>query len=96
MPFPENLGTVACSCVVSGARPVLFVSHCGGDWQMYCHWRNHDFDSPGIVQELQVVHVALLVRRDPGLEAMADLPTDMAAERTQVGGSWEIYEDKDD
>lgn len=75
---------------------MLFVSHAGGDWQMYCHWQNHDFDSPNISNELQLVHVEHLVHQDPTLEAVADLPVDMGAERVLVGGPWERYEDKDD
>ncbi len=62
---------------------------------MYCHWKSHDFGSPGIPQELKVVHVAHLAALDPTLEAVADLPVDMGAERTHVGGPWERYEDKD-
>lgn len=96
MSFPINLGTIACQCVISGAKPVLFVSHAGGDWQMYCHWKNHDFSSPNIAQELKTVHVAHLVNLDSTLNAVADLPVDMGAERMQIGGAWERYEDKDD
>lgn len=96
MPFPEDLGTIACQCVISGAKPVLFVSHAGGDWQMYCHWRNHDFASNNIARELKVVHVAHLVAQDPSLDDVSDLPVDMGAERAHVGGVWERFEDRDD
>lgn len=96
MSFPINLGTIACQSVISGTKPVLFVSHAGGDWQMYCHWKNHDFSSSNITQELKTVHVAHLVNLDSTLNAVADLPVDMGAERTQIGGPWERYEDRDD
>ena len=96
MQFPEALGTITCQCVISGVKPVLFVSHASGDWQMYCHWQNHNFESPEITSQLKVVRVAHLVAHDPSLEAVADLPVDMGAERPHVGGPWQRYEDKDD
>lgn len=96
MPYPKQLGTIACPCVVSGAKPVLFVSRAGGDWQMYCHWKNHDFTCADTLEQLQLVGVAHLLAMDPTLEELADLPVDMGAERTHVGGAWERYEDKDD
>ncbi len=97
MSFPENLGVIACKCVIFGEKPVLFVSHAGGDWQLYCHWRNHDFkDAEAMKHELSVVHAAHLTAQDPSLNALAGLPVDRAAERERVGGAWRCYEDKDD
>jgi hypothetical protein len=95
--FPEGLGVIACRCVVEARLPVLFVSHAGGDWQFYCHWKNHDFMSSEVRSKvLALVHVEHLVAQDPTLEAVADLPTDTGAERSAVGAAWERYEDKDD
>lgn len=97
MAFPDKLGTIACTCVVRQRKPVLFVSHAGGDWQMYCHWTNHDFaDEQVLRNELMPVHIAHLVALDPTLDEVADLPPDMGAERERVGGPWQRYEDKDD
>lgn len=97
MPFPEQLGVITCRCVLRDGKPVLWVSRAGGDWQMYCHWEHHDFESPdALAKELTLVHVAHLVAMDSTLEAVADLPVDMAAERRVVGGEWVRYEDKDD
>jgi hypothetical protein len=97
MTFPENLGTIACACVVTERKPVLFVSHAGGDWKMYCHWKNHDFADPQVLRnELVPIHIAHLVALDPTLEDVADLPVDMGAEREHVGGAWQRYEDKDE
>lgn len=97
MPYPEQLGVITCRCVLGDSKPVLWVSRAGGDWQMYCHWSNHDFDSPEtLTRELALVHVAHLVAMDSTLEDVVDLPVDMAAERQFVGGEWERYEDRDD
>lgn len=79
------------------SKPVLFVSHAGGDWQMYCHYKNHDFESPEAMEkDLVVVHIAHLLARDPTLDAVADLPVDMGAEREAVGSEWARFADSDD
>lgn len=97
MSFEANVGTIACRCVVEEGKPILFVSHAGGDWQMYCHDSNHDFDDEEALKEvMRVVHIAHLVARDPTLNQISDLPEDMGAERTEVGGRWTRFEDKDD
>ena len=97
MQFADNLGVIACRCVVEQGKPVLFVSHAGGDWQMYCHDSNHDFnDDEHLRNEMRVVHVGHLLAHDPSLNRIADLPVDMGAERTEVGGEWHRFADKDD
>lgn len=97
MPFPEALGVICCRCVLHQGKPVLVASHAGGDWQMYCAWEAHDFqDDEAMRRELLLVHVEHLVAADPSLLEIADLPTDMAAERAAVGAAWTRYEDRDD
>lgn len=96
MTFPNNSGSITCKCVLSEEKPVLFVSHAGGDWQMYCDWRNHDFSDPVVLKnDLALVHIAHLLARDPTLAELSDLPADMAAERKFIGDPWERYEDAD-
>lgn len=97
MPFPDNLGVITCQCVLSKYEPVRFVSHAGGDWQMYCSDANHDFtDEAAMQRELTLVHVAHLLARDATLQEIADLPVDMGAERTHPGGPWTYFPDADD
>ena len=97
MPFPDHLGTITCHCVLRDSAPVLAVSHAGGDWQMYCSFEAHDFDSEAaMAKELTVVHIAHLTRMDPTLEQIADLDVDTGAERTCVGGAWTRFADRDD
>jgi hypothetical protein len=97
MPFPDNLGVITCRCVLEAGKPVLFVSHAGGDWQMYCHDSNHDFqDEAAMKNELVVVHVAHLLAQDATLNDVADLAVDMGAERSHPGGPWTRFEDADD
>ncbi|MBK7352463.1 MAG: hypothetical protein IPI97_09410 [Nitrosomonas sp.] len=97
MSFPDNLSVITCRCVLEAKKPVLFVSHSGGDWQMYCDDANHDFeDEEAIKSELIVVHVAHLVAQDATLNDIADLPVDMGAERSQISGSWIRFENTDE
>ena len=64
---------------------------------MYCHDTNHDFeDEAAMKRELVVVHVAHLLAQDATLNDIADLPVDMGAERSQVGGAWTRFENADD
>jgi hypothetical protein len=79
------------------SKPILFVSHAGTDWQMYCDDKNHDFDDVlAMKRDLILVHVTHLLAIDPSLNAIADLPTDMAAEREAVGSSWMRFSNSDD
>jgi hypothetical protein len=97
MQFPENLGAIACRCVIEQGATVGFVSHAGGDWQFYCSDRNHDFSDPqALKNELRLVHVAHLVASDASLNEVADLPIDMGAERARAGAPWTRFVDKDD
>jgi hypothetical protein len=95
--FSEDLGVITCRCVLEAGEPVRFVSHAGGDWQMYCHDSRHDFaDAAAMKRDLVVVHVAHLVARDATLNDVADLPVDTGAERSCAGGAWTRFEDRDD
>jgi hypothetical protein len=97
MTYPENLGVISCNCVTLHKKPVLYVSHAGEEWQMYCHWKNHDFsDSAVLKNELHLIHVTHLVSRDPSLNDVSDLPVDMGADRDSISSPWVRFEDGDD
>src|SRR5687768_6140380 len=97
MPFKTDVGTIVCRCVLEEGEPILFVSHAGGDWQMYCHDSNHSFnDEEALKEDMRVVHISHLLDRDPTLNQISDLPEYMGAERAEVGGEWTRFEDKDD
>lgn len=56
---------------------MLFVSHAGGDWQMYCHDGNHDIKNEQLFETTRELWMLLiLIERDRPLHAMADLPVD--------------------
>jgi hypothetical protein len=97
MNFREDTGVLTCRCVMENRKPVLFVSHAGGDWQMYCHDQNHDFNDPAAMKrELVVVHAGHLLSHDPTLNGIADLPADTGAERSAVGADWVRFANADD
>lgn len=82
--------------MIDNKKPVLFVSHAGGDWQFYCSDINHDFsDDETIGSEVSLVHVFHLLDKDPTLFEIEGLPVDMGATRLFVGGKWEFFVDKD-
>jgi hypothetical protein len=97
MAFSDSLGVIICRCVLETTEPVLFVSHAGGDWQMYCRDTNHNFeDELAMKSELVVAHIAHLVAQDPTLNEISDLAVDMGAERSHVGGAWTGFKDSDE
>lgn len=75
-----------CEHVFTSARPVLLVSHAGGDWQLLCggdHPEDPDDDS-----WVHLVCLDHLLERDSTLRAVLDLPIDWIAERVSVGAGW--------
>jgi hypothetical protein len=71
-----------CSHVFDATRPVLLISHQGGDWQFLCG-ESHDAD-----EVPRVVGLNHLIERDATLRDVLDLPSDWDAERTTVSASW--------
>ena len=97
MSFREDLGVITCRCAVEQSKPILFVSHAGADWQMYCSDKNHNFDDAlSMKSDLILVHVSHLLASAPSLNAISDLPVDMAAEREALGSSWTRFSNSDD
>jgi hypothetical protein len=72
-----------CGHVFDGSRPVLLVSHEGGDWQFLCGADHEPGDRP------RVVGINHLLDRDPSLQELLDLPPDWEAERQALGTPWQ-------
>ena len=85
MVFDENprLGVLTTSAVLEGS-PILMVSHDedDGGWQFLCGSSNDPEDG-------RIVHLEEIVRRDPTVTAVADLPLGWIAFRSAVGGEWQ-------
>ena len=96
MGFPPGLSIRTCRCVVERGSAVLCVTHANGEWQTYCHWDKHAFGDERVErEELIVASAEQLVALDPTLEAVADLPVDMGAERSERGFPWSRFDDSD-
>ena len=83
---PPELPAFICTCVFQHTRPVLLVSHEGGDWQFLCGEPHEDVEA-----SLRVVGLNHVIEHDPTLIAMLELPNDMAAERDTVVSPWRVF-----
>ena len=70
-----------CEHVFKNERPVLLVSHEGGDWQFLCG----DYHEEGTGNIVGRHH---LLERDSRLRELDDLPIDWDAERESVDAPW--------
>lgn len=80
----DHLPAFICSHIFENSKPILLVSHEGGDWQFLCG-EIHDLD-----EKPKVVGIGHLVERDPTLNEIAQIPVDHEAEREKVGSGWLI------
>jgi len=74
---------VVCAHVFDASRPVLLVSHEGGDWQFLCGGEDH-----GSWETARVVGITHLLDRDTSLHELFDLPVGWDAERAKIGDPW--------
>jgi len=76
-------GALVCEHVFDASRPVLLVSHEGGDWQFLCGSVDHaSWDTA------RVVGINHLFDGDPSLRELLDLPAGWDAERAKIGEAW--------
>ena len=80
---PPNLAVITTQQVTKERQPILYVFHDAddGSWQ---------FHAGGIPQmtEAQVVSLAFILKIDPSLRELADLPVGWSAERGGMGQPW--------
>jgi hypothetical protein len=70
------------SHVFKHSRHVLLVSRAGGDWQCLCGESHEEGEIP------YVVGLNHLIKRDPTLKELRDLPINWEAERVTVSDPW--------
>jgi hypothetical protein len=82
---PENTTAIACVHVLEG-HPILVVTHDDddGSWQVLCGAQHES-------SEAKVVCLGCMVKREPGLAALADLPLGGYAERGDLKSAWLKY-----
>lgn len=81
---PPNVAVVTLKPIVSRERPILFVSHDADDggWQ-FLGWDEAD------EAEASVVSLATMLRIDPSIAALANLPPGWVAWRTSPSDPWQ-------
>ena len=81
---PPNVASITVRQVVHGGEPILLVAHDADDggWQFLT---GGSFD----VADGLIVSLASMVRRDPSVAELADLPLGWQASRGAVGQPWQ-------
>jgi len=86
---------ITTSYIVDESLPVLYVSHdldeetsSGGSWQF--HSGNGDYSS----EKLRLVKLGTIIKMDPSIKAVADLPVGYAARRTGPGHPWKYEKEE--
>ena len=89
-----GIACLTCRHVVENGRPVLFFSHCGGEWIALCgDQRHYDEES---TDYMTYVHLAHVLEAHPELAVLLSLPVDRAAERESPDHPWRFIDDADD
>jgi hypothetical protein len=78
-----HVKSYVCIEVLSGERPVLYVTRPDGDWCFLCGG-----DHPDDASAYRVVGAGHVLGSDPTLAAVLDLEPFQEAEREVVGGLW--------
>lgn len=73
-----------CNHVFNGERPVLLVSRPDGDWCFLCG-DMHEANASAY----RVVGIGHVLRQDPALSAVLNLPPQWDAERVSTDHAWE-------
>ena len=83
----ENVAAITSKYVLEGNYPILRVVHYFDDhsWAFTCGTTNDP-------REGRVIAMREVVRIDPTIKEIADLPPGWGASREVVGGKWEKYE----
>ncbi len=86
-PFQDatNTAVITLRRIMDGSKPILYVVHDEeGDWQF--------LDGGDVSEEdANLVSLESITELDPTVNALADLPTGWAAERTAADKSWERF-----
>ncbi len=81
----ENTAVITLGRILDGSKPILYVVHDEeGDWQ---------FLDGGDVSEEDATLMSLksIIKLDPTVNALADLPAGWAAERANADQAWERF-----
>ena len=83
---PETM-VVTSTYITEGKLPILYVAHELGEngeviWQFHCG--NDDYD----MKKMQLVRLDTILRIDPTINDISDLPLGFVAKRVSIGSVW--------
>jgi hypothetical protein len=81
MKFEDHKGAFICPHIFDNTRPILLVIHEEGDWQCLCGLSDHN-------EIGRLVGIGHLVKRDPSIDEVSDLPDGWEAERKWQNEAW--------
>ena len=82
---PRNLAVITTRQVISENHPILYVLH-DGEWQFHTGENINEEDA-------KVVGLSEIVKRDPSISALADLPIAWIATRKSQNEDWQRFKD---
>ena len=88
---PPNVATITTKGILEKQDPILFVTHDADDgmWQFLPGFEVDEDDS-------KVVSLASVIKIDPSLHELHDLPLGWTAERDSLDDPWRRFSDEDD
>ena len=83
----KNTACMACTHVLEGGAPVLYVSHDAEDgmWQFLCGADNHG------PEHAKIIGLSEVVSLDPSLNELHEMPLGVGAERNSKDESWQPF-----
>ena len=83
---PENVAVFTTDDIIEGRKPILYVSHDADDGS----WQFHSGEIANVARA-KTVALREIVRLDPTITELADLPEGWIAERAHANSEWRRY-----
>lgn len=90
---PPETAVVTTTQITQKGAPILYVSH-ERDENGEATWQFHSLIEPFSMDDAQLVRLETIVRLDPTIAEIADLPMGYAATRMERGGSWRRHQEQ--
>jgi hypothetical protein len=83
---PENTACFSCRHVIKGSAAILYVTHDADDggWQFLCGGDHTEDDA-------MIVGMGEVVKMDPSLNELHEMPEGVGATREKRGGTWTMF-----
>jgi hypothetical protein len=83
---PENTACFSCRHVIKEGAPILYVTHDADDggWQFLC-------GGDHIEDDARIVGMGEIVKIDPSVNELHEMPEGVSATREKRGGTWTMF-----